>query len=219
MVTKRFTVNPFAMNCYVYWDEQTKEGVIIDPGAYEESEKEEILSYIKINGIDIKRILNTHGHIDHILGNDWAKKTFNVPLLMHEDDLPLIKNALKQGEMFDVSFPEPPLPDKFINPDESIKFGNAVFKLLHTPGHSPGSVCFVDENEKIIFGGDTVFRGSIGRTDLWMGDINILLDSIRNNIFKYQDDYLILPGHMEETTIGEEKEHNPFINGEYDKYA
>jgi len=219
MVTKRFTVNPFAMNCYIYWDEQKKEGVIIDPGAYEDSEIEDILSYIKINGIDIKLILNTHGHIDHILGNDWAKKTFNVPLMIHKDDLPLIKNALKQGEMFGVSFPEPPLPDKFINPDENIKFGSTIFKILHTPGHSPGSVCFVDENDKIIFAGDTVFRGSIGRTDLWMGDINILLDSIRNNIFKYQDDYLILPGHMEETTIGEEKEHNPFINGEYDKYA
>ena len=218
MVVKTFTVNPFAMNCYVYWDKKTKEGVIIDPGAYEDSEKDEILNYIKANGIDIKLILNTHGHVDHILGNDWAKKTFNVSLLMHKDDTPLIDNALKQAEMFGVSFPQPPNPDKFID-TEDIKFSDTVFKILHTPGHSPGSVCFVDEKEKLIFGGDTVFCGSIGRTDLWMGDIDVLLDSIQNKIFKYSDDYVIYPGHMDETTIGEEKEYNPFLNGEYDKYA
>ncbi len=218
MVVKTFTVNPFAMNCYIYWDEKTKEGVIIDPGAYEDREKNEILDYIKSNGIDIKLILNTHGHVDHILGNDWAKKTFNVPLLMHKDDMPLIDNALKQAEMFGVSFPQPPNPDKFIEL-EDIKFSDTTFKIIHTPGHSPGSVCFIDEKEKLIFGGDTVFRGSIGRTDLWMGDIDVLLDSIQNKIFKYSDDYVIYPGHMEETTIGEEKEYNPFLNGEYDKYA
>jgi glyoxylase-like metal-dependent hydrolase (beta-lactamase superfamily II) len=219
MKVKTFTVNPFAMNCYIYWDENTKEGVIIDPGAYEDREKDEILNYIKSNAIDIKLILNTHGHIDHILGNDWAKKTFNVPLLMHKDDMPLIDNALKQAEMFGVAFPQPPNPDKFIDESDVIKFGDTVFKIIHTPGHSPGSVCFIDEKEKLIFGGDTVFRGSIGRTDLWMGDINVLIDSIQNKIFSYSDDYVIYPGHMEETTIGEEKENNPFLNGEYDKYA
>lgn len=219
MKTKTFTVNPFAMNCYVYWDENSNEGVIIDPGAYDDNEKNEILNFINAEGINITLILNTHGHIDHIIGNDWAKKTFNVPLLMHKDDMPLIDNAVKQGEMFGVSFPQPPNPDKFIDETDVIKFGDTVFKIIHTPGHSPGSVCFIDENRKIIFGGDTVFRGSIGRTDLWMGDMNVLLDSIQNKIFKYSDDYVIYPGHMEETTIGEEKENNPFLNGEYDKYV
>lgn len=219
MTTKTFTVNPFAMNCYLYWDENSKEGVIIDPGAYEDSEKGEILNYIKANGINIKLILNTHGHIDHIIGNYWAKNEFNVPLLMHKDDMTFIKNAMKQAEMYGVSFPQPPDPDKFIDETDEIKFSDTVFKILHTPGHSPGSVCFVDEKEKVIFGGDAVFRGSIGRTDLWMGDLNVLLDSIQNKIFKYADDYTIYPGHMEETTIGEEKQYNPFLNGEYDKYA
>jgi glyoxylase-like metal-dependent hydrolase (beta-lactamase superfamily II) len=219
MITKIFTVNPFAMNCYVYWDENTKEGVIIDPGAYEDWEKDEILNYIKSNRIDIKMILNTHGHVDHILGNDWAKKSFNAPLLMHKDDMPLIDNALKQAEMFGVRFPQPPIPDEHIEETDEITFGGTVFKIIHTPGHSPGSVCFIDEKEKLIFGGDTVFRGSIGRVDLWKGDIDILLDSIQNKIFKYPDDYVIYPGHMEETTIGEEKQYNPFLNGEYDKYA
>jgi glyoxylase-like metal-dependent hydrolase (beta-lactamase superfamily II) len=219
MKIKTFTVNPFAMNCYVYWDEDSKEGVIIDPGAYEDFEKADILGHILGEKIDLKLILNTHGHIDHILGNDWAKKQFKAPLLMHKDDMPLIENAVTQGEMYGVNFPKPPEPDKFIDETDEIKFGNNVFKIIHTPGHSPGSVCFIDEKEKIIFGGDTVFRGSIGRTDLWMGDMNVLLDSIRTKIFKYGDDYTIYPGHMEETTIGEEKENNPFLNGEYDKYA
>jgi hydroxyacylglutathione hydrolase len=219
MITKAFTVNPFSMNCYVYWDENTKEGVIIDPGAYEDFEKEEILDYIQSNRINIRLILNTHGHIDHIIGNDWAKKEFNVPLYMHKDDMTFIKNAMKQAEMFGVSFPQPPDPDKFIDESDEIKFASTVFKILHTPGHSPGSVCFIDESEKIIFGGDTVFLGSIGRTDLWMGDMNVLLDSIRNKIFKYDDDFVIYPGHMDDTTIGQEKQLNPFLNGDYDKYA
>lgn len=219
MIVQPFTVNPFSMNCYVYWDENTKEGVIIDPGAYEAHEKEEITDYIKDNGINIKLILNTHGHLDHIMGNDWAKKEFNVPILMHKDDMPLLKNAVKQGEMYGVNIPAQPEPDRFIDETDEISFANTIFKILHTPGHSPGSVCFVDEKEKNIFGGDTVFLGSIGRTDLWMGDLKVLLDSIKNKIFKYDDDFFIYPGHMDETSIGIEKQHNPFLNGDHDKYA
>ena len=214
MKTKTFTVNTFAMNCYIYWDEISHDGVIIDPGVYEDFEKNEILDYINANGINIKLILNTHGHIDHIMGNDWAKNSFNVPLLMHKDDMPFIDKALDQGAMFGVTFPKPPDPDGFIDESNEIKFSDTTFKILHTPGHSPGSVCFVDEKENVIFGGDVVFKGSIGRTDLWMGDMDMLLDSIKNKIFKYDDDFVIYPGHMEETTIGEEKENNPFLNGE-----
>jgi len=219
MKVKTFTVNPFSMNCYIYWDENTKEGVIIDPGAYEDFEKKGILNYVKSNGIDIKLILLTHGHIDHIMGNKWAIETFGVPVLMHKDDLPLIDRAMDQAAMFGVKFPKPPAPDKFIDESDTIKVSGNEFKIIHTPGHSPGSVCFVDEKEKIIFGGDTVFRGSIGRTDLWMGDIDVLLGSIHNKIFKYADDFVIYPGHMEETTIGEEKTANPFLNGDYDNLA
>jgi len=213
MITKTFTVNPFSMNCYLYWDEKTKEGVIIDPGVYEDFEKDDILNYIKVNGITIKLILNTHGHIDHIMGNDWAKNIFKVPLFMHKDDMPLIDKSMDQSAMFGINFPVPPNPDKFIDESDEIRVADSVLKIIHTPGHSPGSVCFVDEKEKLIFGGDTVFAGSIGRTDLWMGDLDVLLDSIHNKIFKYPDDYIIYPGHMEETTIGEEKANNPFLNG------
>jgi glyoxylase-like metal-dependent hydrolase (beta-lactamase superfamily II) len=119
---------------------------------------------------------------------------------------------MDQAAMFGVQFPKPPVPDKFIDESDVIKVSGNEFKIIHTPGHSPGSICFVDEKEKVIFGGDTVFHGSVGRTDLWMGNMDVLLDSIQNKIFKYPDNFTIYPGHMEETTIGEEKEFNPFLD-------
>jgi glyoxylase-like metal-dependent hydrolase (beta-lactamase superfamily II) len=128
MKTKSFTINPFEMNCYIYWDEASREGVIIDPGAFEDFEKDEILGYIKQNGINIKLILITHGHIDHIMGNDWAKKEFNVPLLMHKDDMPLIEKSMDQAAMFGVSFPKPPNPDKFIDESDEIRFSNTALR-------------------------------------------------------------------------------------------
>jgi glyoxylase-like metal-dependent hydrolase (beta-lactamase superfamily II) len=211
MKTEIFAVNPFEMNCYIYYDEKSNEGVIIDPGAYTPYEKNLIEKFINTNGLNIKLILNTHGHIDHILGNVWAKELFNVPLLMHKDDLPLIEHSVEQGKMFGIDFPKPSLPDKYISENDKIEVGDTTFEIIHTPGHSPGSVCFVDEKNKIIFGGDCVFKGSVGRTDLWMGDMDVLLDSINNKIFKYGDDFIIYPGHFEETTIGEEKRSNPFL--------
>lgn len=211
MKVKIFPVNPFMMNCYVYYNGENKRGVIIDPGAYSEEEENSIYEFIQTNGIKIKYILNTHGHIDHILGNYWAKNKFNVPLLMHKDDMPLIDKSGDQAAMFGISFPRPPNPDKYISETDKIEFNDTVLDIIHTPGHSPGSVCFIDTKEKIIFGGDTVFHGSIGRTDLWMGDMDVLLDSINNKILTYPDDYIIYPGHYEETTVGEEKETNPFL--------
>lgn len=211
MKIETISVNPFEMNCYVYFDENSKEGVIIDPAAYSDSEKETIINFITGENIQIKYILNTHGHIDHILGNHWAKDTFNVPLLIHKDDYPLIEHALEQGEMFGVIFPEPPMPDKFINENETIDFSETGLKIIHTPGHSPGGVCFVDEKEKVMFVGDSVFKNSIGRTDLWEGDTELLMDSINNKILKYADDFKIYPGHYDATTIGEEKRNNPFL--------
>jgi glyoxylase-like metal-dependent hydrolase (beta-lactamase superfamily II) len=211
MKTKTFSINPFEMNCYIYYDESSSEGVIIDPGTYTEKEEKTISDFVKDNGIKIRLILNTHGHIDHIMGNVWAKNAFDVPLLMHQEDQPLIDMSLGQASLFGIEFPQPPIPDKYIVETERIKFANTVMKVIHTPGHSPGSVCFVDEKAKVIFGGDCIFKGSIGRTDLWMGDMDTLLCSIKTKILSYPDDYIIYPGHYEETTVGEEKENNPFL--------
>lgn len=212
MKLETFPVNPFEMNCYVYHDENVREGVIIDPGMYSDEEKNNIKQYIQSEKIGIKYILLTHGHIDHIMGCKWAKDTFNVPLLMHKNDLPLIEGAVEQGKLFSVDFPSPPKPDKYIDEKDTIKFGECTLKVIHTPGHSPGGICFVDEENKYIFVGDTIFKNSIGRTDLWKGDMNVLLDSIQNKIFRYGEDYVLYPGHYEPTTIGEEKLTNPFLN-------
>lgn len=204
-------VNPFDMNCYIYYDEHSKEGVIIDPAAYLDSEKETITNFLRDENIKIKYILNTHGHIDHIMGNHWAKETFNVPVLLHKSDLPLIEHSMEQGKMFGIQFPVPPQPDKFIDERDRVEFSGSQLKIIHTPGHSPGGVCFVDEKEKIMFVGDCLFKNSIGRTDLWEGDMDILMDSINNKILSYGDEYKIYPGHYEGTTIGEEKRNNPFL--------
>jgi glyoxylase-like metal-dependent hydrolase (beta-lactamase superfamily II) len=208
----QISVTPFAMNCYIYFDENTKEGVIFDPAAYTPDEENQIKKIIEDNGIKIKYIINTHGHIDHIMGNKFAKDYFNVPILMHEKDMPFYKNVLKQGAMYGLDVIEPPPVDEFIDENSKIKVGDVEFKILHTPGHSPGSLTFIDDTNKNIFCGDVIFKDSIGRTDLMFGDYDELLNSINNVLLPtVQDDYTLHPGHMEITTVGREKEHNPFL--------
>jgi glyoxylase-like metal-dependent hydrolase (beta-lactamase superfamily II) len=215
MKIKTFPVNPFEMNCYICHCEETNEGVIIDPGIYTDEEKSMILKYVEDNKINIKYILDTHGHIDHIMGNKWAKDTFNVPLYIHKDDMQLIKNAPVQGQMFGINIDVQPEPDKYIDENDKIEFGNITFDIIHTPGHSPGGVCYIDKTSKTIIAGDCLFKESIGRTDLWMGDMDTLLDSIKNKILTYPDDYRVYPGHYDSTTVGEEKNTNPFLIDEY----
>lgn len=211
MKTKIFPVNPFEMNCYVYHDENSGEGVIIDPGAYTHNEKSDILEYISSNNITIKYIINTHGHIDHIMGNKWAKEQFPVPILMNKDDMPLLEKSVEQGSMYGVAVSLSPEPDKYLNGGDTVAFYNCTLDVIQTPGHSPGSVCLIDEKNKTIFAGDVIFHGSIGRTDLWMGNMDTLISSIKDKLFKYHDDFTLYPGHYEQTTIGEEKNFNPFL--------
>lgn len=205
-------VNPFAMNCYIYYDENTKEGVIIDPAVYSDEEKNALKNMIEENKISIKYILNTHGHLDHILGNKFAKDYFNVPVLMHKDDLFLLENSKAQAQLFDIDLEEPPPVDTFIDENSIIELPSFKFKIIHTPGHSPGSVCFIDENYKHVFCGDLIFKNSVGRSDLQGGDHNVLISSIKNNLFKNtKDDFILFPGHMEITNVGDEKKLNPFL--------
>lgn len=211
MKVETIPVNPFEMNCYIYYDENSQEGVIIDPAAYSDSEKEIISDFLNGKKIKIKYILNTHGHIDHILGNHWAKETFNVPVLIHKSDLSLLNHSAEQGKMFGMLFQDPPQPDRFIDEGDIIEISGASLKVIYTPGHSPGGVCFIDEKEKVMFVGDTIFKNSIGRTDLWEGDMDLLMDSINNKILHFEDDFKIYPGHYDATTIGEERENNPFL--------
>jgi glyoxylase-like metal-dependent hydrolase (beta-lactamase superfamily II) len=213
MKIKQFIVNPFQINCFVYYDENSKDGIVVDPGAYTKDEEDIIKNYIKDNKINIKYILNTHGHIDHILGNKFAKDTFNVPMLIHKDDLFFIDRSLEQSQMFGIDILKSPDFDDFLTEDSEINLNETKLNFIHTPGHSPGSVCLVDHKNKNIFCGDLIFKNSIGRTDLPMGSYDVLIDSIKNKLFaKCSDDYTLYPGHMEATTIINEKQNNPFLN-------
>lgn len=213
MKVVQLTVNPFAMNCYIYYDEVSGDGVIFDPAVFTEEEKNYLKKFIEENKIKIRYIINTHGHIDHIMGNRFAKDLFKVPVLMHKDDLFLTDNAKRQAAMYSIDFPEPPPVDEFISEDSKINIGNSALRFIHTPGHSPGSVCIIDDANKNVFCGDLIFKDSIGRTDFEGGNLETLLDSIRNNLFKNcADDYVLFPGHMEITNVGDEKRFNPFLN-------
>jgi hydroxyacylglutathione hydrolase len=208
----RFPVNPFEMNSYIYYDENTGDGVIFDPAVYYPEEKEALNNLIADNKINIKHIINTHGHIDHILGNKYAKELFNVPIHMHKDDDFLLENAVKQGEMMGIPIDAQPHVDEYLTEDSIIKIGDTEFRFIHTPGHSPGSVCAIDDKNKIVFCGDVVFKNSIGRTDLAGGDMDTLISSIKNKLFvESGDEYELLPGHMEPTNVADEKKYNPFL--------
>lgn len=212
MKIKKFIINPFQINCYIYYDENTGEGIIIDPGAYENYEEEEILKFLESKNIIIKYIINTHGHVDHVMGNSFATKIFNCPLLIHKDDLFLLNNSRTQGLFYGINVVASPEPNEFISESLIIKLSETAINFIHTPGHSPGGVCIVDHLNKTVFTGDTIFRESIGRTDLPGGNLDLLLDSIENKLFRVcNDDYTLYPGHMEETKIGKEKKYNPFL--------
>jgi hydroxyacylglutathione hydrolase len=205
-------VNPFQMNCYIYYDEKTKEGIIIDPAVYFLEEKEELKKILEKEKIKIIKIINTHGHLDHVLGNKFSKEFFDVELIGHKEDEFMIKNSVTQGKMYGVEVEESPAFDGYLNEGDSVNIANASLRIIHTPGHSPGSICLIDDKNKLVFCGDVIFRESIGRTDLPGGDYNTLIDSIKNKLFKeVTDEYQLLPGHMETTDVGYEKKNNPFI--------
>ena len=214
MRIKSFTLNPFGVNCYLYYDENTGEGFLIDPAVSDYDEEKEVSDFVTGYRINIRFIINTHGHIDHVMGNKWASGYFSAPVLIHEDDNALLSKVVEQGMMFGIPLEPLPGADKFISAGELITIRDCSVKILHTPGHSPGGICIVDEANKVIFSGDLLFNKSIGRTDLPGGDMQILLKSINEKILCYPDDFKIYPGHMDPTTIGDERINNPFLNGE-----
>lgn len=212
MKIKTFTVNPFQMNSYVYYCEKTNEGIIIDPGYYTKYEQDELLNFINTNSIRIKCILNTHGHIDHILGNGFAVDNFAVPSYIHKDDLFLYERGMEQAVLYGFQIPPLPMLKDFIDDNLLLEIGSNKLNFVHTPGHSPGGVCIIDHLEQVVFCGDVVFQSSIGRTDLPGGDYDTLISSIKDKLFvKCNDDYTLYPGHMDNTTVGTEKKTNPYL--------
>ncbi|HEY7751833.1 MAG TPA: MBL fold metallo-hydrolase [Ignavibacteriaceae bacterium] len=208
---KVFTFNMFAENTIIIWDKETLDSAVVDPGNSDKVEDETLEKFISSSNLKVKFLINTHCHIDHILGCRFVKEKYKPVYLAPELDLPLLKYAQKQAETFNIEIENPPLPDKFIS-EEDIRIGNSTGKFIFTPGHTPGEFCIYFESDKICITGDVLFEEGIGRTDLWGGNYETLINSIRQKLFSLPDDVIIYPGHGETSTIGHEKSNNPFLN-------
>jgi len=208
---KLFTFNVFSENTIIIWDDKSGDAAIVDPGTSSSTEENELLSFISSKDLRIKYLINTHCHIDHILGCSFVKEKFNPVYYAPELDLPLLVNAQQQAQMFDLDIDQPPIPDKLITEQTEIMIGESKLQFLFTPGHTPGEFCIYIGEEKICVTGDVLFKESIGRTDLWGGNYETLLNSIHEKLFLLPDDVVIYPGHGEPSTIGYEKQNNPFL--------
>jgi hydroxyacylglutathione hydrolase len=206
---KKFTFNPFGENTYVLFDD-SKECVVIDPGCYEKAEQQELTAFIDSNQLVVKMLLNTHCHIDHVLGNAFVKRKFNVGLFINPIEEPLLRAVKSYASNYGFFQYEDSVADGFLTEKDVVVFGEQKLQILFVPGHSPGHIAFYDEASKILVGGDVLFENSIGRTDLPGGNFNTLINSIHEKFFTLPDDVTVYCGHGEETSIGFEKRTNPF---------
>ncbi len=206
---KKFTFNPFAENTFVLFDE-TKECAVIDPGCYEKAEQQELADFIETNNLVVKKLINTHCHIDHVLGNAFVKRKFNVQLYIHPIEEPLLRAVSSYASNYGFYQYEDSTPDAFLKESDFVEFGNQKLKTLFVPGHSPGHIALYDAASKSLLGGDVLFENSIGRSDLPGGNFNTLISSIQEKFFTLPDDVTVYCGHGEETSIGFEKRTNPF---------
>jgi len=204
-----FTFNPFSENTYLVYDE-TGEGVVIDPGCYEKAEKETLQQFIEFNNIKLKYLLNTHCHIDHVLGNDFIKTKYHVPLLIHKNDEPVLSSVKVYAPSYGFNQYHETLPDGYLAENDTVSFGNIILEVLFLPGHSPGHIGFYHKESGSLVSGDVLFEQSIGRTDLPGGDFNTLIKSIHQKIFTLPDNVIVYPGHGNATSVGEEKNSNPY---------
>jgi glyoxylase-like metal-dependent hydrolase (beta-lactamase superfamily II) len=211
MILETQAVGPFFKNGFVVGCEETREAVLIDPG----DEVEGLLAFADGNALAIRHILLTHAHVDHVTGTAVAKRALGAPIYLHPDDLFLYEGAVRQGAMFGLRVEPPPPVDIFYTVAQVISFGAYEARWHHTPGHCPGGVCLQIGKKGTagsqLFVGDTLFAGSIGRTDLPGGDYETLLRSIRTVLFPLGDDAVVHPGHGPSTTIGHERRTNPFL--------
>lgn len=192
-------------NCYVLGCEETKEGIVIDPGAG----ASHILRIIQAENLQIKYIINTHGHVDHIGANAAIQQATGAEILIHEDDSKMLTSAAANFSMFMGHPVTSPAAARFLNDGDKLQAGSIELEVIHTPGHSPGGICL--KTDGIIFSGDTLFCTSIGRTDFPGGSYNTLIKSINERLMCFDDETIVYPGHMEPTSIGFERTNNPFL--------
>ena len=212
MNIQTFTFNPFQENTYVLYD-NTKECIIIDPGCYTREEEALLANFINKNQLNPVKLINTHCHIDHILGNKFVCKKWNINLFTHKEELDLLEASEEISKMYGFEdYNLSPMPKKYLYAGQKIKFGEISLEILFCPGHSPGHICLFCKKNNILIAGDVIFKGSIGRTDLPGGDYKVLLESINKEIICLPNETQIYSGHGPSTVLSEEKKHNPFIN-------
>lgn len=207
---KVFINNPFQENTHIVYDE-TGECAIIDPGMDTAAEQNAVVDFIKQHNLKPVLLLNTHCHIDHILGNKFIFDMYGLKPQFHAGELHLLEAGVAYAPQFGLRYEPSPAPEVFLSEEGTVSFGNTSLKLIFAPGHSPAHLCFYDEKDNFLIGGDVLFAGSIGRTDLPGGDFKTLIDNIEQKLLILPDDCRVYPGHGPSTTIGQEKLTNPFL--------
>lgn len=208
----QMTVNPFGENLYILWDEATRDAVVVDPGMMREAERELVTQFIEGQQLNVKHILLTHLHIDHITGARWLADKTGADVLGNAQDAQLGQELPDQVAHFHINVEVEPLTlDRDLVDGDTIPLGDETIQVLHVPGHSPGGLAFYLPESGLLISGDTIFNGSVGRTDLWGGDMAQLLNSIREKIYTLPDETVIASGHGPTTTVADEKRFNPFL--------
>ncbi len=210
MKAQSFTFGPFQENTYILYDD-SKECVIVDPGCYSQAEENELKNFVTQNNLKVVKLLNTHCHVDHVAGNAFVFDTYGFKPIIHKDDLPVLDSQQRVSEMYGLPCNISPRPESFIQQHDIVEFGNSKLKVIHTPGHAPGHVVFYNEEEKFLINGDVLFKRSIGRTDLPLGNHDQLINSIKTKLFVLPEETVVYCGHGPNTTIGEEKKLNPYL--------
>jgi len=209
---ERFTFNPIEVNCYVVYDDESKECAIVDPGMSSPAEQATLQQYIEQNGLKPVHILLTHGHVDHVAGLREVCKRYHLPVTMHQDGTHLLRQVEAYASMmgFNVKSLED-LDTHFIEDNDTLLLGNKSIECRFVPGHCPGSICYVLHDEQTVLTGDAIFHFSIGRTDLPGGDFDLLVDKLKSRILTLPEHYRILPGHGIPSEVWKEKKYNPFL--------
>ena len=205
MIIKKLEVGPIMANCFILGCESTKEAVVIDPG----DDADRILMELAKSELNVKYLINTHGHFDHVGANKRMKEVTGAQLAIHPDDEPMLNELSHSASMFGLSADNSPPADILLKDGDEIIFGEITLKVIHTPGHSKGGICLYTQGH--LFAGDTLFAGSIGRTDLPGGDYDTLISSIKQKLLSFDDKTIVYTGHGPETNIGNEKRNNPFL--------
>jgi hydroxyacylglutathione hydrolase len=207
MIQKIMSVGMLESNCYILGDEISREAVVIDPGG----DGPDILAAIQKESLKLKTIINTHGHFDHVGANHALQEATGAPIAIHQADAGMLSQPSAEALFFTGGSLQPSQAEILLKENDILEFGQFQLKVLHTPGHTVGGICLVLQNEPIVYVGDTLFAGSIGRTDFPGGSFEDLIESVRLKIFTLGDHYLVMPGHGPTTTVGQERQYNPFF--------